>query len=85
MANRKVSIFVMFEKDGKRLTQAAQKVGNARIAPPPPGGVGIADYVGFYLTAPLVSLVPTVNGISTKTGDFLIFGSDGSIGLAQKQ
>jgi len=39
MANRKVCVFVMFEKDGKRLPQAAKKPGNARIAPPPPGGV----------------------------------------------
>ncbi len=45
MANRKVCVFVMFEKDGKRLTQAAKKLGNARIAPPPPGGV---FYVRWY-------------------------------------
>lgn len=47
--------------------------------------IGTTSYVGFYMGANLVSLVPTVNGNSTKIGDILIFGSDSSIGLAQKQ
>jgi hypothetical protein len=70
---------------GSSFTLSGETIGGALVVSGNVPGVGIANYVGFYLTAPLVSLVPTVNGISTKTGDFLIFGSDGSIGLAQKQ
>lgn len=48
-------------------------------------GVGGVILSAYYLNPPLVSLLPSVNGVSTQTGDFLIFGLGDSIGLATKQ
>jgi len=48
-------------------------------------GLGGVILPAYYLNPPLVPLVPAVNGISTQTGDFVIFGPGDSIGLAIKQ
>jgi hypothetical protein len=49
-------------------------------------GIGQVQYLGFYLNSPLISLVPTINGISASSGDFLIFGvTDGTVGIGKKQ
>lgn len=49
-------------------------------------GIGDVQYLGFYMNSPLISLVPTINGISVSNGDFLIFGAaDGSVGIGKKQ
>jgi hypothetical protein len=49
-------------------------------------GIGQVQYLGFYMNSPLISLVPTINGISVSNGDFLIFGvTDNSVGIGKKQ
>lgn len=48
-------------------------------------GYGTVSYVAFYMDSTLVSLVPSVYGLSAHVGDFLLFGDNGSIGLDHKQ
>ena len=45
--------------------------------------LGFVLYSAYYLNPPLTVLMPTVNGISTQTSDFVIFGP--SIGLVRRQ
>lgn len=70
---------------GSSYTLTGETVGGAIELQGTIPGYGSIQYVGFYFDSTLVSLVPTVGGISTRTGDFIIFGSDGSVGFASKQ
>jgi len=48
-------------------------------------GVGQVDYLALYLDSTLITLIPSVNGTQTKSGDFIVFSADLSIGLARKR
>lgn len=70
---------------GSSYTLTGEAVGGAIELQGTIPGYGSVQYVGFYFDSTLVSLVPTAGGITTQVGDFIIFGSDGSVGLAVKQ
>jgi len=71
---------------GSSFTLSGNIVGGALELTGTIQGIGQVQYLGFYMNPPLITLVPTVNGISANNGDFLIFGvTDGSIGIGKKQ
>jgi len=79
------NLTVTGSSQGSSFTLTGEAIGGLMVLSGNVPGIGLTDYVAIYLTPQLVTLVPTINGVATTAGQFVIFGSDGSIGLATKQ
>jgi hypothetical protein len=68
---------------GQAFTLTGKAIGGGVIVSGDIPSIGQDSFVGFEMTSQLVSMAPTVNGLATKQGDFLLFDSDGNPVLVQ--
>jgi hypothetical protein len=68
-------------EQGQAFTLAGEAVGGGFSVSGNVPSVGLETYQGIYLTSQLTTLIPSVNNVTTATGDFVTLGSDGTIGI----
>lgn len=67
-------------EQGQAFTLAGEAVGGGFTVTGDVLGSAVT-YQGVYLTSQLTTLIPSVNDITTATGDFVTVGSDSTIGI----